>query len=52
MGIMQRMSAYTGLTITWEMAMNSQQRLDPAEYDWDTPIEVSEIALPGKIKLA
>jgi len=52
MGIMQRMSAYTGQTITWEMAMNSQQRLGPTEYTWDTPIEVPEVALPGKTKFS
>jgi hypothetical protein len=52
MGIMQRMSAYTGQTVTWEMAMNSQQRLGPTEYTWDTPIEVPEVALPGKTKFA
>lgn len=50
MGIMQRMSAYTGQTITWEMAMNSKERLGPTEYTWDTPIEVPEVALPGKTK--
>lgn len=47
MGIMQRMSAYTGQTITWDMALNSTRRLGPDTYDWNAAIDVPEVALPG-----
>ena len=46
-----RMAAYTGQTITWEEAMNSQESLVPADLSWDAPIEVPPVAMPGKTKL-
>jgi myo-inositol 2-dehydrogenase/D-chiro-inositol 1-dehydrogenase len=50
-GIMGRMSAYTGQRVTWEMALNSEERLLPADDEWawgpglDCPV-----ATPGKTK--
>jgi predicted dehydrogenase len=50
-GIMGRMSAYTGERVTWEMALNSQERLLPADNDWAWgPGLASEIAMPGTTK--
>jgi len=46
MGIMGRMSAYTGKTITWEQALNSQEDLTPAAYEWG-PLSVPPVAMPG-----
>ncbi len=47
--IMGRMAAYTGDYITWEMAMNSQESLGPAEYAWgDLPTK--PVARPGTTK--
>jgi predicted dehydrogenase len=38
LAIMGRMAAYTGETITWEQALNSQESLAPASYTWgDAP---------------
>jgi len=51
LAIAGRMAAYTGQTITWEQAMNSQESLLPAKLSWDTPIEVPPIPMPGKTKL-
>ena len=48
--IMGRMAAYTGQTITWEMALNSQEDLTPPDYDWDMELPVSPIAVPGQTK--
>jgi predicted dehydrogenase len=46
LAIMGRMATYTGKTITWDAAMNSQLDLSPAKYEWgDAPIP--EIARPG-----
>jgi predicted dehydrogenase len=46
MAIMGRMACYTGQVITWDDAMNSEERLGPDSYDWgDVP--VPEVALPG-----
>jgi myo-inositol 2-dehydrogenase / D-chiro-inositol 1-dehydrogenase len=52
MGVMGRMAGYSGQEITWEMAINSQQRLVPEEKDWswDKAPEVPPIALPGQTK--
>lgn len=50
MGIMARMAAYTGKTITWEQAMNSKLDLTPSKYAWgDNP--VAAVAVPGKTPL-
>src|SRR5688572_2642929 len=51
LAIAGRMAAYTGQTITWEQAMNSQESLMPADLRWDAPIEVPPVALPGKTKM-
>ena len=48
MGIMGRMSAYTGKVVTWEQALNSKERLGPlpSQYKWGS-IDVPPIATPG-----
>lgn len=50
MGIMARMAAYTGQTVTWEQAMNSKENLQPAKLEWG-PMAMPEVAVPGKYKL-
>jgi predicted dehydrogenase len=46
MAIMARMSAYTGKTITWDQAWNSELDLSPAAYEWgDVPMR--PVAQPG-----
>ncbi|MBI5773811.1 MAG: Gfo/Idh/MocA family oxidoreductase [Verrucomicrobia bacterium] len=50
MAIMGRMAAYSGLEITWDMALNSQERLVPEHLDWNGKHEVPPIAMPGKKK--
>lgn len=50
MAIMGRMAAYTGQVITWEQAMNSQQRLGPTEYSMDGDAPEVTIAVPGRTK--
>jgi hypothetical protein len=47
LGIMGRMVAYTGQTITYEEALNSQQVLAPDDIDDNTQIEDPAIAKPG-----
>ncbi len=46
-GIMARMSAYTGKTVTWEQAMNSKLDLSPPSYDWNQKLPMRPVALPG-----
>jgi len=49
MAIMGRMATYTGQTITWEQALNSQEDLTPVAYEWgDMP--VPSVAMPGITK--
>jgi hypothetical protein len=43
---MGRMAAYTGKRITWEQAMNSQEDLSPAKYEWGALNEPT-VAIPG-----
>jgi predicted dehydrogenase len=47
MAMMGRMATYTGQEITWEQAMNSQERLVPEKLDWNTKLELSPLAMPG-----
>ncbi len=51
MGLMGRMAAYTGQEITWEQAMNSQEKLVPDEMDWKMKLEIVPMAMPGVTKL-
>lgn len=47
MAIMGRMAAYTGQEITWEQALNSQQKLVPDRLDWNTTVGQPPVAMPG-----
>ena len=50
LGIMGRMAAYTGQTITWEQALNSKESLVPEKWDWNMKLDVPPTALPGVTK--
>ncbi len=50
-GVMSRMAAYSGQTITWEEAMNSTKVLGPDTYNWDLEYKGPEIAIPGVTKV-
>ena len=50
LAIMGRMAAYTGQTITWEQALNSQEVLMPANVAWDAPVEIPPVPMPGRTK--
>ena len=49
LGILGRMTAYTGKTISWEEALNSQYVIGPAidQYNWKLKWPVAEVAKPG-----
>ncbi len=47
MAIMSRMSAYTGQSLTWDEAFQSQEDLSPSGYTWDATPPKSEVAVPG-----
>jgi len=49
LAIMGRMATYTGQEITWEMALNSQEKLGPDKYQWG-PIATPPVAVPGETK--
>jgi myo-inositol 2-dehydrogenase/D-chiro-inositol 1-dehydrogenase len=50
--IMGRMAAYTGEEITWDQALNSEERLVPEKLEWDMSLPVPPIAMPGQNKIA
>jgi myo-inositol 2-dehydrogenase / D-chiro-inositol 1-dehydrogenase len=52
LAIMGRMAAYTGQEITWEQALNSQERLVPERLDWNASLAVVPRAQPGITKFA
>ncbi len=53
LAIWGRMVGYTGQTITWEEAFNSEETIGPKieEYDWNLDWPMPPIAIPGKTKL-
>ena len=52
LAIMGRQAAYTGQSITWDMALNSQEDLTPPAYDWNVPLAVPPVAMPGVTKFS
>lgn len=50
LAMMGRMAAYTGQQVTWDQALNSQERLVPDPIDWNGAHEVPPLAQPGKTK--
>ncbi|MBI5394659.1 MAG: Gfo/Idh/MocA family oxidoreductase [Verrucomicrobia bacterium] len=48
--IMGRMAAYTGQQITWDMALNSQEKLVPEKLEWDMKLPIAPMARPGQMK--
>ena len=45
-GIMGRMAAYSGKTLTWDECFHSKERLGPAEYRW-ADVPEPTVAIPG-----
>ncbi len=50
LALMGRMAAYTGEVVTWDMALNSEEKLGPEQYSWDLNYPVPPVAMPGKTK--
>jgi hypothetical protein len=48
--IMGREAAYTGQEITWEQALNADQKISPMEIGF-VPLEVPPVPMPGRTKL-
>jgi myo-inositol 2-dehydrogenase / D-chiro-inositol 1-dehydrogenase len=51
LGIMGRMAAYTGQTVTWDQAMNSKEHIFPEKLDWKGALPIAPMARPGVTKL-
>lgn len=51
MGIMGRMAAYSGQEVTWEQALNSEDKLVPDNLDWKMKLEIPPMATPGITKV-
>jgi myo-inositol 2-dehydrogenase/D-chiro-inositol 1-dehydrogenase len=49
-GIMGRMAAYTGQSISYEEALHSQEKLVPDQLTWDSPAPEVKVAKPGQTK--
>ena len=50
LAMMGRMAAYTGQEITWDQAMNSQERIFPDKLDWTGSLAVGPMPRPGQTK--
>src|SRR5439155_24110912 len=51
LALMGRMAAYTGQQVTWDQALNSQEKLFPEKLDWNGSHAVEPLAEPGSKKL-
>jgi myo-inositol 2-dehydrogenase/D-chiro-inositol 1-dehydrogenase len=51
LAMMGRMAAYTGQEVTWDQALNSQEKLFPEHLDWNGSLAVAPRAQPGITKL-
>ena len=51
MGIMGRMSAYTGKEVTWQQALDSKLDTMPKDLAWDMKLEVPSPAVAGRTPL-
>lgn len=51
LAMMGRMAAYTGQEVTWEQAVNSQEKLVPDQLSWNGELPVPPRAEPGITKL-
>jgi predicted dehydrogenase len=47
MAIMARMSAYTGKSVKWDDAWNSNESFTPKSYDFGPPFPVAPVPVPG-----
>ncbi len=52
MALMGRTAAYTGQEITWEQALNLQEKLVPDPLQWDMNLPIMPMPMPGRTKLA
>jgi hypothetical protein len=48
--VMARESAYSGQKITWDQMMSSQLDLFPKAFDYDLPMDVPPLPVPGVYK--
>ena len=48
--IMGREAAYSGMKITWDMIMNSQEDLLPKSFDYKDSLPVPPLPVPGQYK--
>ncbi len=51
MGLMGRIAAYTGKEVSWEEALNSQEKLVPDNLTWDMKLPIRPMAVPGETPL-
>ena len=54
LGLMGRQAGYTGQEVTWEHMLKSQEKQCPVDLDkldWNGPLAVNPMALPGRTKL-
>lgn len=47
MAILERMSAYTGRSLSWDEGIHSKQVLAPDQYTWDAEPPEAAVAIPG-----
>jgi len=52
LAIMGRMAAYTGQEISWERALNSEEKLVQDNLTWDMKLPISPLPLPGTTKIS
>jgi myo-inositol 2-dehydrogenase/D-chiro-inositol 1-dehydrogenase len=50
MALMGRAAAYTGKEVSWDEALNSQDKFVPDNLTWDMKLPIRPMAMPGETK--
>jgi predicted dehydrogenase len=50
--ILGREATYSGKETTWDQVLNMKPEVDTAKLDWDTPMPVPPVPMPGKYTIA
>jgi predicted dehydrogenase len=50
LAIMGRTAAYTGQELSWDQALNSQEKLVPDQLEWDMSLPIAPMAMPGRTR--
>ena len=52
LAVMGRIACYTGKTITYDQMLKSEMSYEPAHWDFEKPLPLADVPMPGKMKFS